>query len=96
MIPRKKNINNAKIDAGKVLASMDTPDVKGEGLFYLIKFFIGPKLREVTTRNFHGKAPKWVKNGIKVSKIDKIFELNVVSYCTNTGHHRCSWKNIEF
>ena len=35
MIPRKKNINNAKIDASKVLASMDTlPQMlKGKAFF---------------------------------------------------------------
>ena len=46
--------------------------IKGEVrqfFFYLLKVFIGPKLREVKTGNFHRKAPKLVKNYIKGSKI---------------------------
>ena len=37
--------------------------------FILLKVFIGPKLREVKTGNFHRKAQKLVKNHIKGSKI---------------------------
>ena len=35
-------------------------------------FFIGPGLRQVLKGNFHRKAPKWVKNQVKGSKIDQI------------------------
>ena len=40
--------------------------------FYWLKVFIGPKLRQVSKGNFHRKAPKWVKNQAKGSKIHKI------------------------
>ena len=40
--------------------------------FYRLKVFIGPKLRQVSKGNFHRKAPKWVKNQVKGSKIDQI------------------------
>ena len=45
--------------------------LKGEvrRIFYRLKVCIGPKLREVTISNFHRKAPKWVKNQAKGSKI---------------------------
>ena len=39
---------------------------------YWLKVFIGPKLRQVSKGNFHRKAPKWVKNQVKGSKIDQI------------------------
>ena len=35
-------------------------------------FFIGSKLRKVSIGNFHRKAPKWVKNQVKGSKIDQM------------------------
>ena len=48
--------------------------IKGElkRFFYRLKVFIGPKLRQVSKGNFHRKAPKWVKNQVKGSKIDQI------------------------
>ena len=48
--------------------------IKGEveQFFYWLKVFIGPKLRQVSKGNFHRKAPKWVKNQVKGSKIDQI------------------------
>ena len=49
--------------------------IKGElkrFFFYRLKVFIGPKLRQVSKGNFHRKAPKWVKNQVKGSKIDQI------------------------
>ena len=46
--------------------------------FYLFKVFIGPKLRQVSVGNFHRKAPKWVKNQAKGSKIHKIRTLLLI------------------
>ena len=46
--------------------------------FYLFKVFIGPKLRQVSIGNFHRKAPKWVKNQAKGSKIHKIRTLLLI------------------
>ena len=40
--------------------------------FYQFKVFIGPLLGQVSKGNFHQKAPKWVKNQAKGSKIHKI------------------------
>ena len=40
--------------------------------FYWLKFFIGPKQKQVSKGNFHRKASKWVKNQTKGSKIHKI------------------------
>ena len=45
---------------------------------YLFKVFIGPKLRQVSKGNFHRKAPKWVKNQAKGSKIHKIRTLLLI------------------
>ena len=48
--------------------------LKGElkWFFYLLKVLIGPKLRQVSIAIFHQKAPKWIKNQVKGSKIDQI------------------------
>ena len=46
-------------------------------------FFIGPKLRRVSKGNFHRKAPKWVKNRVKGSKIHKIRTKWHLTYCGN-------------
>ena len=51
--------------------------------FYWLKVFIGPKLREVSTGNFHRKAPKWAKKRVKVSKIDQIRPPLHSTYCGN-------------
>ena len=51
--------------------------------FYWLKVFIGPKLRQVTKGNFHRKAPKWVKNQAKGSKIHKIRTKWHPTYCGN-------------
>ena len=51
--------------------------------FYRLKIFIGPKLRQVSKGNFHRKAPKWVKNQVKGSKIDQIRTKCPQSYWGN-------------
>ena len=51
--------------------------------FYWLKVFIGPKLRQVSKGNFHRKAPKWVKNQAKGSKIHKIRTKWHPTYCGN-------------
>ena len=58
---------------------------KGEvrQFFYWLKVFIGPKLRQVSKGNFHRKAPKWVKNQTKGSKIHKIRTKWHPTYCGN-------------
>ena len=57
---------------------------KGEGdFFYWLKVFIGPKLRQVSKGNFHPKAPKWIKNQAKGSKIHKIRTKWHPTYCGN-------------
>ena len=60
-------------------------DLKGKSddFFYWLKVFIGPKLREVSTGNFHRKAPKWAKKRVKVSKIDQIRPPLHPTYCGN-------------
>ena len=60
MIPRKKNTNNAKIDAGKV-----------ERPFLFDQSFIDPKLREVSTCNFDEKNRSGSKMGSKCPKLTK-------------------------
>ena len=76
---------------------LSSPVFKGElkrFFFYRLKVFIGPKLRQVSKGNFHRKAPKWVKNQVKGSKIDQIrtkrptatvgiHSIQVNSYCRN-------------
>ena len=49
--------------------------------FYLFKVFIGPKLS--FNRQFSPKAPKWVKNQAKGSKIHKIRTKWRPTYCGN-------------
>ena len=66
-----KGVAMASVGDGK--SSWGYP-IKGElkRFFYRLKVFIGPKLRQVSKGNFHRKAPKWVKNQVKGSKIDQI------------------------
>ena len=45
---------------------------KGEVRRFFVVVSIGPKLDYVSKGNFHRKAPKWVKNQVKGSKIDQI------------------------
>ena len=64
------------------VACRDNYVLKGD-FFYLFKVFIGPKLRQVSIGNFHRKAPKWVKNQAKGSKIHKIRTKWLPTYCGN-------------
>ena len=53
---------------------------------YWPKVFISPKLRQVSKGNFHQKAPKWVKNQAKGSKIHEIRirqPIQANSFCRN-------------
>ena len=61
------------------------PELKGKlgDFFYLFKVFIGPKLRHVSTGNFHRKAPKLVKNQAKGSEIHQIRTKWLPTYCGN-------------
>ena len=54
-----------------------------KGIFYRLKVFIGPKLREVSIGNFHRKAPKCAKNRVKGSKIYQIRTKLHPTYCGN-------------
>ena len=56
---------------------------KSGDFFYWLKVFIGPKPRHVSKGNLHRKAPKWVKNQAKGSKIHKIRTKWHPTYCGN-------------
>ena len=72
-------------------------DVRSQQLCEL-KVFIGFKLREVSTGNFHRKAPKWAKKRVKVSKIDQIRPPLHPTYCGNPPilSSELLWESIKF
>ena len=55
--------------------------------FYRLKVFIGPKVREVSTGNFHRKALKWAKIRSKCQKLTKLDPLCIRP--TVGIHHFC-------
>ena len=75
---------------------MDTQMLKGKAFFIWSKFYRSWTKTSLDMQ-FSRKSPevgqKWDQS---VGKLIKYLNWNVGSYCTNTGHHRCSWKNIEF
>ena len=70
--------------------------LKGKAFFIWSKFYRSWTKTSLDMQ-FSRKSPevgqKWDQS---VGKLIKYLNWNVGSYCTNTGHHRCSWKNIEF
>ena len=70
----KNGENTTRVCARHALKQLFWKVLKGKksDFFYRLKVFIGPKLRQVSKGNFHRKAPKWVKNQVKGSKIDQI------------------------